>query len=93
MAPITISGLASGLDTDAIIANLMKIERAPRARLETQQGQAKAREAALRDILAKLQSVSDAADSLASTGLWADTQTVSSSAPQSVSARRLSGTP
>ena len=92
MAPITISGLASGLDTDAIIANLMKIERAPRARLETQQGQAKAREAALRDILAKLQSVSDAADSLASTGLWADTQTVSSSAPQSVSARRLSGT-
>lgn len=91
MAPITISGLASGLDTDSIIANLMKIERAPRARLETQQGQAKARETALRDILAKLQSVSDAADSLASAGLWADTQTVSSAAPQSVAARRLSG--
>lgn len=91
MAPITISGLASGLDTESIIANLMKIERAPRARMEMRQGQAKAREAALRDILAKLQAVSDAADSLHSAGLWADTQTVTSSAPESVAARRLSG--
>lgn len=91
MSPVTISGLASGLDTESIIANLMKIERAPRARMELQQGQAKARETALRDILGKLQAVSDAADSLQSAGLWADTQTVRSSAPESVSVRRLSG--
>ncbi len=92
MSPVTISGLASGLDTESIIANLMKIERAPRARMELQQGQAKARETALRDILGKLEAVSNAADSLQSAGLWADTQTVRSSAPESVSVRRLSGT-
>lgn len=91
MSPVTISGLASGLDTESIIANLMKIERAPRARMELQQGQAKARETALRDILGKLEAVSNAADALQSAGLWADTQTVTSSAPASVSVRRLSG--
>lgn len=91
MSPVTISGLASGLDTEEIIAKMMKIERLPRARMELQQGQAKARETALRDILGKLQAVSDAADSLQSAGLWADTQTVSSSAPTSVSVRRLAG--
>jgi flagellar hook-associated protein 2 len=92
MAPITISGLASGLDTESIIANLMKIERLPMARLELQQGQAKARETALKEIQTKLQAVSDAADALHSPGLWADTQTVHSSAPESVGVRRLSGT-
>ncbi len=92
MSPVTISGLASGLNTEEIIANLMKIERAPRARMELQQGQAKARETALREILGKLETVSSAADALQSAGLWADTQTVRSSAPESVSVRRLSGT-
>jgi len=92
MSPITISGLASGLDTESIIANLMKIERLPMARLELQQGQAKARETALKEIQTKLQAVSDAADALHSPGLWADTQTVHSSAPESVGVRRLSGT-
>lgn len=92
MSPVTISGLASGLDTESIIANLMKIERAPRARMELQQGQAKARETALREILGKLEAVNSAADALQSAGLWADTQTVTSSAPTSISVRRLSGT-
>jgi flagellar hook-associated protein 2 len=91
MAPITISGLASSLDTESIIANLMKIEKLPQARMELQQGQAKARETALREIQSKLQAVSDAADALSSPGLWADTQTVHSSAPESVAVRRLSG--
>jgi flagellar hook-associated protein 2 len=91
MAPITISGLASGLDTESIVANLMAIERAPRARMELRQGQVKAREAALREILSKLDTVSGAAESLRSPTLWSDVQTVRSSAPESVAARRLSG--
>jgi flagellar hook-associated protein 2 len=91
MAPISISGLGSSLDTESIIANLMKIERAPRARLEQRQGQVKARETALRDVLAKLEAVSNAATSLRSAGLWADVQTVRSSAPGSVDAQRLAG--
>lgn len=92
MAGISLSGLASGLDVESIISNLMKVESAPRARLELRQGQAKAREDALRDINSKLQTLSDAASTLRSTTLWSDVQSVQSSAPDSVSARRLSGT-
>jgi flagellar hook-associated protein 2 len=92
MAGIAISGLASGLDVESIISGLMQVERAPRARLELRQGQAKAREDALREISAKLVAVSDAAAALRSTSLWEDVQSVESSAPESVGARRLSGT-
>lgn len=79
MAPITISGLGSSLDIESIIENLMKVEAAPRARLELQQGRVKARETALQGIQTKLQSVSSALEGLKSTGLWEDVQTVSSS--------------
>ena len=92
MAGISISGLASSLDTESIISKLMTIERAPRARMELRQGQIKARETALRGILAKVEAVSDAATSLRSVGLWADVQSVQSSASDKVSAKRLSGT-
>ncbi len=34
MAGIQMSGLASGLDTAAIVAQLMQVERIPRARVE-----------------------------------------------------------
>lgn len=92
MPGISISGLASGLDVESIIASLMQVERAPRARIELRQGQAKAREEALQGIRSKLQALSDATAALRSTTLWSDVQTVQSSAPDSVSARRLSGT-
>jgi flagellar hook-associated protein 2 len=92
MPGIAISGLASGLDVESLISSLMRVESAPRARLELRQGQQKAREEALREINSKLRTVSDAAAALRSTSLWADVQTVQSSAPESVSARWLSGT-
>lgn len=92
MAGISISGLGSSLDVESIIANLMKIEAAPRARLELRQSQAKAREEALREVSSKLQAVSDAATALRSSTLWDDVQTVQSSAPDGVAARVLSGT-
>ena len=91
MPGISISGLGSNLDVESIIAKLMQVEGAPRARLELRQGQAKAREDALREIGSKLQAVADAAATLRSTGLWADVQSVQSSAPDSVSVRQLSG--
>lgn len=91
MAGISISGLASGLDVQSLVSGLMQIERAPRLRMEVRQGQAKARQDALREIKTKLQAVADAAAALRSPGLWSDTQTVQSSAPDSVAARRLSG--
>lgn len=91
MAGITISGLASGLDVESIVSQLMQLERAPRLRMELRQGQAKARQDALREIRTKLQAVADAAAALRSPGLWADTQEVQSSAPDTVAARRLAG--
>jgi flagellar hook-associated protein 2 len=91
MAGITISGIASGLDIESIISKLMQVESAPRARMERHQGQVKAREEALRDISAKLQTVSDAAADLRSASLWSDVQTVESTST-AVAARRLSGT-
>jgi flagellar hook-associated protein 2 len=79
MAPITISGLGTTLDTESIIENLMKVERLPATRLEERQGQVKARETALQGILSKLQEVSSALETLRSPTLWADSQTVTSS--------------
>lgn len=92
MAGISFGGLASGIDSEAMIAGLMQIERAPRARMELNAGRAQARDAALRDVLAKLKGVSDAAAALRSAALWSDVQTVESADPTKVSARRLSGT-
>ncbi len=91
MAGISISGLASGLDVDALIDTLMKVEEAPRVRIERRQGQAKAREDALREIRTRLQNVADAAGALRATKLWSDVQSVESSAPNGVAAKRLSG--
>lgn len=91
MAPVSIGGL-SGLDTESIITKLMEVEKAPKARLERRQGQAKARGEALREINSKLQAVSDAAEGLRSVGIWGEVQSVQSSDSNSVSARRLSGT-
>ena len=76
---ISISGLGSSLDTESIIENLMKVERLPQTRLERKQGQVKARETALQGILSKLNEVSSALQSLRSSTLWADSQTVTSS--------------
>jgi flagellar hook-associated protein 2 len=92
MAGISFSGLASGIDSEAMIAGLMQIERAPRARMELNAGRAQARDVALRDVLSKLKGVSDAAAALRSAALWGDVQTVESADPTRVSARRLSGT-
>lgn len=92
MAGISFGGIASGLDTEAIVSGLMQIERAPRARMELEAGRTQARDAALRDVLAKLKGVADAAAALRSATLWSDVQTVESADPTKVTARRLSGT-
>lgn len=79
MSPITITGLGTTLDTESIIANLMKVERLPAVRLEQKQGQVKARETALQGILNKLNEVGSTLQALRSPTLWADTQTATSS--------------
>ena len=75
MAGIQLSGLASGLDTEALVTQLLSIERLPRTRLTLQQSAARAREDALKQISDKLKSLKTAAEGLSSVATWAPTQT------------------
>jgi flagellar hook-associated protein 2 len=83
---LNIGGLASGLDTNAIIDQLMAIERQPRTKLDDQASLVRARQAAYADFQSRLRSVEAAARDLRSVGLWAQTQSVASTDPTRVSA-------
>ncbi|HEU0316970.1 MAG TPA: flagellar filament capping protein FliD, partial [Solirubrobacteraceae bacterium] len=89
---LQLGGLASGLDTDTIVAQLMTAERQPRTRLAQQQSVVQARQRVLGDIATKLRTLQDAMDALSSPALYADTQTVESGDPTKVTATRTSGT-
>jgi len=78
MAGIQMGGLASGLDTQAIIAQLMQVERIPRYRIERHQAAAQTRQDALRDVAAKLKTLRQSATDLQSATLWTKQQTVTS---------------
>jgi flagellar hook-associated protein 2 len=89
--PISLSGLASGLDTSSIVDALMQIEKQPQVRLQTQQSQVKQRQSVLQDLKGRLTTLKLAADSLRSPGLFADVQTLDSSDNSKVTATRISG--
>lgn len=91
MIGVGLTGLASGLDTESIIASLMAVERQPRVRLQVREDQVEARQNALRDIASRLRNLKTAAADLRSVSLWADTQTVETSDATKVAARRISG--
>jgi len=74
---ISVSGLVSGLDTDAIVSQLLAIERQPRSRLELRQVSATARQDSLRDISAKLRALETATRELRSPLMAGETQTLS----------------
>ncbi len=79
MSPITVNGLGSSLDIESIIEELMSVEKQPKTRLETRQGEVKARESALTTIKTKLEAVESATFALKQPSLWEEVQTVSSS--------------
>ncbi len=89
---IRLGGLASGMDTEAIVSQLMAIERQPRGRLERKQAAVQARQEALRDIANKLKTLKTASQSLASAGAWAATQSVASTDSTRVGARVVAPT-
>jgi flagellar hook-associated protein 2 len=89
MSPLALSGLASGLDTESIITQLMSVEQQPRTRMALKDTQAQSRQTQLRDLAAKLATVRDAAAALRSTTTWTDTQTLTSSDAARVGARAL----
>jgi flagellar hook-associated protein 2 len=88
---LNVGGLASGLDTNSIIDQLMAIERQPRTKLTTQASLVTARQTLLADFQTRLRSVESAARDLRSVGLWAQTQTVESSDPTRVLAASATG--
>ena len=91
MTGLQLSGLASGLDTDSIITQLMSIEQQPRDRMARQQVAVQARQDALRGVDTKLTTLRLAASDLRSASLWSPTQTVASGNESVLTARQLAG--
>lgn len=91
MAGLRLSGLASGMDTDAIISQLLAVEGAPRTRIALQESAAQARRTGLNDVTSKLNALKLAAADLRSPVLWTDTQSVVSTDETKLTARRVSG--
>lgn len=91
MSTMSIGGLASGLNTTDIIAQMMAIERKPRTLLDTKQTLIETRQSLLKDFQTKLRAVQTAAADLRSVALWAQTQAVESSDATKVTASSASG--
>src|SRR3954447_2894156 len=88
---INFGGLASGLDTNTIVDQLMAIERQPQTRLKLKQSQIDARKTALSDVASRLKNLRLAAQDLKSPALWLDTQSVDVNDSTKVAATRTGG--
>jgi len=91
MPGLQIGGLASGMDTDSVIAQLMQLEAQPGIRWAQQKKVSEARESALKDILTRVKNLQLEAKNLKSVTTWADTQTVESSDATKITATRVAG--
>jgi flagellar hook-associated protein 2 len=68
---INFTGLASGIDTNSIVTELMKIDQAPVTRMTNDIDVENARKSILQDLSTKLLSLRTAADSLRNVSFWA----------------------
>jgi flagellar hook-associated protein 2 len=91
MAGISLGGLASGLDTQSVIDQLMAVDRAPETRLKLKESALEARQQTLTDVATRLRNLLTAAKDLGSVSTWADTQTLDVSDPSKLTATRQSG--
>src|SRR4051794_27175473 len=91
---VSLSGLASGLDTNSMVTQLMALERAKLTKVEYRQDRASARKDGLNDVASRLAAFKAAADALKSTadGTWAQSQVVESSDASKVTAVKIAGT-
>jgi flagellar hook-associated protein 2 len=87
----SVGGLASGLDTNTIVDQLMSIERQPQVRIAQQKTIETARQQALRDINTRLVNLDSAIAGLRDVGTWGDVQSIDSSDATRVSAVRTGG--
>ena len=81
-----VGGIATGLDTNSIINELLSIDRQPETLLTQQSTIETAKETALKSIQTSMQSLQVAAQALRDPSVWANSQTVTSSNPAAVSA-------
>jgi flagellar hook-associated protein 2 len=88
---LNIGGLASGLDTNSIIDQLMAVERQPRTKLTTQASLVSAKQSVLADFQSRLRSVEAAAQDLRSVSLWSQAQSTASSDPTRISTAIVAG--
>jgi flagellar hook-associated protein 2 len=91
VAPITFSGLASGLDTKSIVEALIAVDREPITHLTTQQSKVAAQQTTLGSLQSSLQQLSFAAAEFALPSLFETTQSATSSEPLRVSAVTTAG--
>src|SRR5271154_5713279 len=90
-SPISITGLASGLDTSAIIAALMAVEREPVVHLSDQQAKLQGEQQHLQSIQTALQQLALMPSEFGLPSPFESSQAVSSSEPLRVSAAASSG--
>jgi flagellar hook-associated protein 2 len=79
-----LSGLASGVDTSAIVDQLMAIDRKTTTRITYRQSNVTGMQNSLKAIAGKLTALKDAAAALSSDSTWKQTQTAASSDPAHV---------
>ena len=91
-APLfNIGGIASGLDTNTIIGQLLAIERQPEVRMAQRQAVEEARQNALRDVNTRLANLQSAIAGLRDVGTWGDVQSVTSSDTANLDVERTGG--
>jgi flagellar hook-associated protein 2 len=92
MAGVSLSGLASGVDTNSIVSQLMAVERQKTSTITNKQTKAQAEQDVLKSIASKLSALKSAAEDLKKTGAaWTQTQAVGSSDPTKVTVAKTSG--
>ncbi len=90
-APLNISGLASGLNTNEIISALLAAEREPVTQLTNKQTTLEGQRTQLQSFQSSLTALSFASQELGSPVLFNNTQTVSSSDPTQITAANSEG--
>lgn len=84
----SVSGLASGLDTEGIVRQLLQIERIPITQAERRQADLRALDTAWSGVVSKLSAVRTALDDLDTTTDYAAHRAVTSSQPDAVAVTR-----
>jgi flagellar hook-associated protein 2 len=91
MAGLSLSGLASGVDTAGIVDQLMALERQKLTAIGYRKAAVGGQQTALKEVGSKLAALKDAALALSADSTWAQKQTVESSEPTRVAVSMLAG--